>query len=356
LSPAIPLIRVAPVRAFAERLRSWGAPVERLLERARLSPRILGEGDGEALVPLVAVARWLDDAARSQGMDDLGVRLGASGNVLQLGLFGRMLVSEATLGQGLARAFRVWSAFDSGERSWMTRRGDAVELHHRYLHADAPSWEQGTAVMLALYLGHIASAAGPEWYPTAVSLPLRALPGARSLPLLANARLEFGCPWTRVALPAWVLDRPLPDPRGSAHRIEDGSWGKDESAGDLGVSLRRVVTGLLPDGCPDVRLVAGAVGMSIRTLQRRLHAERLTFAGVVAAARFAEARRMLRDPRRKIIDIALDLGYSDPSHFTRAFERWAGMAPREFRRRAIAATDGRRHLPLPVEPVVGAGP
>jgi AraC-like DNA-binding protein len=72
--------------------------------------------------------------------------------------------------------------------------------------------------------------------------------------------------------------------------------------------------------------------MSVRTLQRRLQDECLTYARVVAQTRFDAAQRMLDDPDRKVIDVALDLGYSDPSHFTRAFGRWAGVAPREFRR------------------------
>ena len=56
--------------------------------------------------------------------------------------------------------------------------------------------------------------------------------------------------------------------------------------------------------------------MSARTLQRRLKDEGATFAGAVATTRFAEARRLLREPDRKVIDVALDLGYSDPAHFT----------------------------------------
>lgn len=102
---------------------------------------------------------------------------------------------------------------------------------------------------------------------------------------------------------------------------------------DVGASVRQIVVTLLSDGHPDIRRVAASACMSARTLQRRLHAEGLTFGRVVARARFEEARRLLADPARKVIDVALDLGYSDPAHFTRAFRRWAGIAPRRFRRR-----------------------
>jgi len=101
---------------------------------------------------------------------------------------------------------------------------------------------------------------------------------------------------------------------------------------ELGGVVQRIVTRLLPDGSPEMRSVAELVGVTTRTLQRRLSAEGLTFVAVVARARLEVARRMLDDPARKVIDVALDLGYSDPAHFTRAFARWTGLAPREFRR------------------------
>jgi len=101
----------------------------------------------------------------------------------------------------------------------------------------------------------------------------------------------------------------------------------------LGGLVQEIVTGLLPDGPPDVRAVAEVVRVSARTLQRRLADEGLTFAAVVARARFDTARRMLEDPSRKVVDVALDVGYSDHAHFTRAFVRWTGLSPREFRRR-----------------------
>jgi AraC-like DNA-binding protein len=109
----------------------------------------------------------------------------------------------------------------------------------------------------------------------------------------------------------------------------------------VGGAVREIVTTLLGDGAPPVHVVAALVGLSARTLQRRLHDEGVTFARGVTRVRFDVAQRMLADPGRKIIGVALDLGYSDPAHFTRAFARWTGLAPRAFRRLRSTGSPGR---------------
>jgi len=60
--------------------------------------------------------------------------------------------------------------------------------------------------------------------------------------------------------------------------------------------------------------------------------EGVTYARVVAQARLEIAQRMLDDPARRVVEVALDLGYSDQAHFGRAFARWTGLAPRQCRR------------------------
>jgi AraC-like DNA-binding protein len=93
---------------------------------------------------------------------------------------------------------------------------------------------------------------------------------------------------------------------------------------------------LLAGGRLDVHLVAHSLRTSTRTLQRRLHGAGVTYARVLQQVRFEMARQMLDDPAQKVQDIAHTLGYSDPAHFTRAFKRWTGLAPRAFRRRGRA--------------------
>ncbi|MDJ0541965.1 MAG: helix-turn-helix transcriptional regulator, partial [Microcystis sp. M53603_WE2] len=73
-----------------------------------------------------------------------------------------------------------------------------------------------------------------------------------------------------------------------------------------------------------------------RTLQRRLGEEGLTYTQVVEKIRFEQAVLWLQEPQIKLIDIAMELGYSDTAHFTRAFKRWTGLSPRDFRRQKLA--------------------
>jgi len=93
-----------------------------------------------------------------------------------------------------------------------------------------------------------------------------------------------------------------------------------------------VVGSLVGIGHPNIEYVADAADMNVRTLQRRLADSGLTYAKVVSEIRLAEASRLLVESDRKVTDIALDLGYSDPAHFTRAFRGWTGSSPVGFRR------------------------
>src|SRR5262245_41958816 len=102
--------------------------------------------------------------------------------------------------------------------------------------------------------------------------------------------------------------------------------------GRLGAVVQEIIAPLFRGGYPDVHSVATMLGLGVRTLQRRLSDEGVTYARVVARARFDVAQQMLEDPACKVIEVALDLGYSDQAHFTRAFTRWTGFAPREFQR------------------------
>lgn len=78
---------------------------------------------------------------------------------------------------------------------------------------------------------------------------------------------------------------------------------------------------------------ADGLGLSVRTLQRRLAEGGLSYSLLRDRVRLEEACRMISSTDARLIDVAYQLGFSGPSHFSRAFQRWMGMAPQHFRRR-----------------------
>ena len=88
----------------------------------------------------------------------------------------------------------------------------------------------------------------------------------------------------------------------------------------------------LPAGQPEVGVVAKRLGMSARTLQRKLGAEGTSFQDVLRDLRERLARDYLAHTAAASPEVAFLLGYDDPNSFTRAFHTWTGTTPEAFRR------------------------
>jgi len=89
-------------------------------------------------------------------------------------------------------------------------------------------------------------------------------------------------------------------------------------------------------------------GVGVQKLQRCLRQEGLTYRDLLALVRSVRAKALLRETELSITEVAFVLGYSDHANFTRAFNRWAGCSPADFRRRAAPA-------PLNMRGDAGAG-
>ena len=101
------------------------------------------------------------------------------------------------------------------------------------------------------------------------------------------------------------------------------------------ISMQQVkssIRDVLVDGCPSLGEVAVAMDTSPRTLQRRLEELGVTFTDLIDEERFNIARRLMKQDDLRLGDVAKRLGYADASSFTRAFSRWSGMPPKEFRK------------------------
>jgi AraC-like DNA-binding protein len=95
--------------------------------------------------------------------------------------------------------------------------------------------------------------------------------------------------------------------------------------------VRGAVADALPDGQPSKMYIARRLGMSERTLHRRLAEQGESFQALATDARRDAAEALLKSDTRNVAEVAFLTGFGDQSAFTRAFKRWTGQTPAAFR-------------------------
>ncbi|HUU66983.1 MAG TPA: AraC family transcriptional regulator ligand-binding domain-containing protein [Methyloceanibacter sp.] len=140
-----------------------------------------------------------------------------------------------------------------------------------------------------------------------------------------GSSLAFGRDCDGIVIDRAILDFALLNANGASNDSDPV-----ETATTLGALLRR----MLPYGNVTVESMATHLGMSTRTLQRRLRDFGFAFEEIVDDVRRVEATRRVVTGDGSSMEIAFMLGYSDQAHFIRAFRRWTGMPPRDYARGA----------------------
>jgi len=158
-----------------------------------------------------------------------------------------------------------------------------------------------------------------------------------------HAPVRFDQPTSAVLVPRAWLGTPCPVADAAQHRhalIELESAERQFEAAD-GV-LRDVVDLLAESVDLDISLgqVAAKLGLSRRTLERRLSDSGASFRGLVQEVRRRSAEELLADETLTTTEIAYQLGYADPANFGRACHRWFGMSPHDYRREVLGHGDG----------------
>ncbi|KPM49953.1 AraC family transcriptional regulator [Jiulongibacter sediminis] len=115
-------------------------------------------------------------------------------------------------------------------------------------------------------------------------------------------------------------------------RMNEEKEGIYQSADHLLKEIIRLITEALPSGIPSIIQVAEYLGLSARTLKRRLADKGLTFRELVQNIQQDEARNLLRNPGLSMGEIAFQTGFSEQSAFNRAFKRWTGLSPADYRK------------------------
>jgi AraC-like DNA-binding protein len=329
----IPLIRVAVLRPLLKTLVSLGTHVGRYIDGAAISSSLLEHP--EAFLPLRQTTELLHAVAVGEAMPSIGLVAGAHARIEDLGIYGRHVRRSPTLGEAVACLIEHSSGWTSGERWRLEVRDGETRLYHWFTEPLGPGMEQAEQYAFGLLLNLVRQVAGAEWTPREVSWQSPPSAAIIDSPLLRGTTLAFSQPTMFMTIPVGFMRRPMPVAVASrAVPLDVEGWLHAAPPSDFASCMRSVIAAVAPcDGHPRIDHAATALGVSVRTLQRRLGDNGLRFEHLVQHMRYDIAADLLARTDAKIIGIALDLGYSDHAHFTRAFRKWAGVSPLEYRRR-----------------------
>lgn len=162
-------------------------------------------------------------------------------------------------------------------------------------------------------------------------------PGGDAHAAYFACEIRYGAPRNALVLDPADLARPFPGHNPELLAILTPALSSAlqelQVQSSIGEQVKMVLKRSLASGRPELSEVAQDIGMSERTLQRRITEEGTTFRELLTEARRELGRELLADPSTDIDEVACLLGYQDASSFYRAFRDWEGLTPNQWRER-----------------------
>jgi AraC-like DNA-binding protein len=320
-------------RLAIARLESAGVPSAPLLRRAGLTVEVMA--DPEERLSVQSQIAFLDEAATALRDDYLGFTLARDFDLREIGLLYYVMASSGTLGDALKRLAR-YSKVTNEALVFGYREGNRVTINLSYSGVPRHSDRHQIEFCMFAVLRICRVLTGHNVVPQQFSISHYRSNGPSEMTRFVGSKVEFGADTDEFALNIEARELPLThsDPYLNKLLLKDCEAVLADRKGDVSQLRTRVenaISLVLPHVKVFVEDIALNLGMSKRTLTRKLADEGLNFSGVFEQLRRDLSVRYLRERKLHVSKIAWLLGFSDVSAFTNAFKRWTGKAPTQMR-------------------------
>jgi AraC-like DNA-binding protein len=330
-SMAAGIIRVGAAKEIPALLREFGLDPVKTAGEAGLDPRLLDDPDN--FIPLVALGHLITVCIARTGCEHFGLLLGQRGNASSLGVVGMLLRQAPDVGSALQDLVTYLHLHNRSAVSKLRVDGDVAVLSYAIYHPSAESVDQIVDGGLAIGCNLMRGLCGADWKPHEVLLPHSKPVDVTPFKRFFQAPIRFDAEQAALVFSTECLARPLPGVDPDLHRLLQAHLHELDRAegGDLPDQLRRLLRSLLFHHQCSADGMAKLFAIHRRTLNRRLRSHGTGFHTLVEEARYEIARELMTKTRVPLAQVAAALDYSEPSAFTRAFRRWSGMSPTEWR-------------------------
>jgi len=290
-------------------------------------------------IPAARYIELWDRVVRELGDPLFAARTGMAFQLEALEGFGFLAMSCATLAQAYERTRQVRALYNVGS-GWELEPAGAGLMRMRWepwLLAGAP--EAGRRAVNEYQVGEMLASVRtligePQFAPERLCFRHASLDPEALAPVF-GARPEFQAAFDGFEVPAELLERPLalsnPALRAYFERQCREAAERFEADAALTGRVRRQIIAGMNGQVPSMQQVARELGLSVRSLHRGLEGEGVRWSELMDGVRSEFAQRYLARPSLNIGEVSYLVGFSDTSAFFKAFKRWTGKKPGEYR-------------------------
>lgn len=323
----------ATVRAVLAAASDKGVKPPSLLAEAGIDPALAQDPDGEVTLPQMKV--FWETAYRMSGDPYLAINAGIRAAHGSYKTLDYMFLSAQTVQDGITafvehfRLINTWLNFKISDHNDVIN----VSLNSRIGPVPHPAVE----ITFAVFTERLRQVLGNGWSPASVRFLHQPVGEASYYEGFFRAPVTFGAETAAMSFTPsqWATALPGGDEglfrvlSSHAELLTANRPDPDDPVQRARVEVLRV----LKDGIPTIEDTAAAMGVGARTLQRRLSDQGLSFSQIIDQVREEQARDLIMAGSMSLSETAFFLGFADQSAFSRAFKRWTGQTPRDFRRK-----------------------
>jgi len=291
----------------------------------------------EGRLPVRQFVALLEEAARASGDDNIGLRLGHGHGPDSFGALADAIVHAPDVAGAIANVSRYFFLHQEGARLELRIEGRNAVITYGICDAGILEYRQDAELSITKMMMFARAAIGNRnWTPSAIYFEHPEPRDSSEHRRIFGAPVYFSQPCNALVAPREILAmRVNGADLGRLAQLQQLAAAQAEAAPQQNNLLaevhQQILRGLRAGGV-SIEKVAAAVDLSERTLQRRLGECGATFNELVERMRYELSQRYLRQDHLSLTEIGYLLGYSELSAFSRAFRRWAGVSPIEFRK------------------------
>jgi AraC-like DNA-binding protein len=334
---SFPWTRGIAARETLRYLDRHGIDAERLLSEAGLARPQLAEEPGGILV--ASQHRFLELAALEANDPVLGLHVAEEIDMRDIGILFYLAAATATIAEALEYLARYAATTNEEIRLEIVRQQDETRLTFRRVFAtDEPRRQYAELIALAFYRV-LRRLANRDFVPLRIGFAHARDSGLRDVHRILRCPVDFMQAADTWVLPQRVMELPIVSEDRRLLRIleahADELLEESHTAAGLPSLVEARLLSTMPSGRVQASEVAESLGMSVRSLKRRLAEEDTSFGEILDRLRHRLALTYLEDEHFALKQIAWLLGYSVPSAFNHAFKRWTGTSPSRARNRSV---------------------